>query len=87
MEQVRQILGPGLNLYLAEAAAQLAYDQVDWRVPCALVVGGEASGAGAAARAASTAIAIPMHSGVESLNAAVAGSVILFEAARQRRRA
>lgn len=85
-EQVRQILGPGLNLYLAEAAAQLAYDRVDWHIPCGLVVGGEASGAGAAARTASTAIAIPMHSGVESLNAAVAGSVILFEAARQRRK-
>ena len=84
-EQVRRILGSGPGLYLAEADAQLAYDQVDWCTPCALVVGGEASGAGAPARAESTAIAIPMHSGVESLNAAVAGSVILFEAARQRR--
>lgn len=85
-EQVRQLLGAGAHLYLAEAGAALTYDQVDWRAPCALVVGGEASGAGAAARAAATAIAIPMYSTVESLNAAVAGSVILFEAARQRRR-
>ena len=84
-EQVRQILGPRPDLFLAEAGAQLAYDQVDWRVPCALIVGGEASGAGAPARAEATAIAIPMHSHVESLNAAVAGSIILFEAARQRR--
>ena len=84
-EQVGQLLGSIPHIYLAEADAQLAYDQVDWRVPCALVVGGEASGAGAPARAAATAIAIPMHGGVESLNAAVAGSIILFEAARQRR--
>lgn len=84
-EQVRQILGAGPKLYLAEAGAQLAYDRVDWRAPCVLVVGGEASGASAAARAAATEIAIPMASGVESLNAAVAGSIILFEAARQRR--
>ena len=84
-KQVRQILGAGPNLYLAEAGAQLAYDRVDWRAPCVLVVGGEASGASAAARAAATEIAIPMASGVESLNAAVAGSIILFEAARQRR--
>ena len=84
-EQVRQILGPGLKIYLAEAGAQLAYDQADWCAPCALIVGGEASGAGAPARADATAIAIPMHSSVESLNAAVAGSVIMFEAARQRR--
>jgi len=84
-EQVRQILGSSPNFYLAEAGAELVYDQVDWRAPCVLVVGGEASGAGPEARAASAAIAIPMHGGVESLNAAVAGSVILFEAARQRR--
>ena len=50
-----------------------------------LVVGGEAAGAGVAARTAATAVAIPMQSAVESLNAAVAGSIILFEAARQRR--
>jgi TrmH family RNA methyltransferase len=50
------------------------------------VVGGEAGGAGVAARAAAEAIAIPMQSAVESLNAAVAGAIILFEAARQRRK-
>lgn len=85
--QVEQLLGHEPTLYLAEAGAALAYDAVDWRQPCALVVGGEATGAGPEARAATTAIAIPMQSAVESLNAAVAGSVILFEAARQRRTA
>jgi TrmH family RNA methyltransferase len=84
---VREVLGEGPVLYLAEAAAALPYEAVDWRAPCALIVGGEAQGAGAEARAAATPIAIPMQSAVESLNAAVAGSVILFEAARQRRRA
>ena len=83
--QVEQILDARSTLYLAEAGATLPYDAVDWRQPCALVVGGEAAGAGAGARAAATAIAIPMHNSVESLNAAVAGSIILFEAARQRR--
>jgi TrmH family RNA methyltransferase len=82
--QVQQIVGR-LPLYLAAAGAQLTYDAVDWRQPAALVVGGEAAGAGAEARTAATAIAIPMQNSVESLNAAVAGSVILFEAARQRR--
>lgn len=82
---VRQTLGDVPVVYLAEAGATIAYDQVDWRTPCALVVGGEASGAGAHARAAATPIAVPMQNEVESLNAAVAGSIILFEAARQRR--
>jgi tRNA G18 (ribose-2'-O)-methylase SpoU len=38
-----------------------------------------------AARAHCQPVHIPMHSATESLNAAVAGAVILFEAARQRR--
>ena len=73
------------QLYLAEAQAETLYDQVEWRRPSTLVVGGEAAGASPQARAQAIPIAIPMANGVESLNAAVAGSVILFEAARQRR--
>jgi TrmH family RNA methyltransferase len=82
---VWQTLPSGQPLYLAEQHAALAYDQVDWRQPAVLVVGGEAAGASAAVRARATPIAIPMLGRVESLNAAVAGAVILFEAARQRR--
>lgn len=83
---VQQWLAPGQQIFVAEGRASLAYDQVDWRPPVALVVGGEAEGAGAAARAVATPIQIPMQGQVESLNAAVAGAIILFEAARQRRR-
>jgi TrmH family RNA methyltransferase len=84
-EHVRAVLGDRLPLYLAAADAPLTYDTVDWRTPGALIVGGEAAGAGAEARAAAVPIAIPMQRQVESLNAAIAGSIILFEAARQRR--
>jgi TrmH family RNA methyltransferase len=73
-------------LYLAEAAGTMDYDAVDWSQAVTLVVGGEASGAGEWVRRRAVAISIPMRSTTESLNAAVAGSVILFEAARQRRR-
>ena len=70
----------------AAAAAAAAYDAVDWRQPAALIVGSEAEGVGPEVAAlATTAAAIPLAPGVESLNAAVAGAVILFEAARQRR--
>jgi len=48
-------------------------------------VGGEAAGASAAAIDTATLISIPMYGSAESLNAGVAGSIILFEAARQRR--
>jgi TrmH family RNA methyltransferase len=53
----------------------------------ALIIGGEAAGAGAVARRRAQPVAIPMARATESLNAAVAGAVILFEAARQRRMA
>lgn len=85
-DEVAGTLHPAQRLYVAEAAAELAYDQVEWTRPAALVIGGEASGAGAAARQLAQPIRIPMAGGVESLNAAVAGAVILFEAARQRRK-
>jgi TrmH family RNA methyltransferase len=73
--------------YLAEAGASLSYDDVDWRQPAALIIGSEAHGPTAEARRlARASISIPMRGAVESLNAGIAGSVILFEAARQRRR-
>ena len=65
---------------------QLTYEAVDWTVPSALVVGGEAAGASKVATELATGIvSIPMAEGTESLNAAMAATVILFEAARQRR--
>ena len=71
---------------LAEAGATLAYDRHDWTAPTVLVLGGEAHGASEKARTfADCIVGIPMDSRVESLNAAVAGGVLLFEAARQRR--
>ncbi len=77
----------GLALWLAEARAGLAYQQVDWRAPSALIIGSEAAGPSLAARRlASSPINIPMPGQAESLNAAVAAGIILFEAARQRLR-
>jgi TrmH family RNA methyltransferase len=76
----------GLRPWLAEAGGQRAYDEVDWRQPTAVVVGGEAAGPSAAARDwAQGSVRIPMAGGSESLNAATAAAILLFEAARQRR--
>lgn len=72
----------------ATADASLSYDAVDWTGPVAVIIGGEAEGVGEALTTWSTcAASIPLASRVESLNAAVAGAVMLFEAARQRRHA
>jgi TrmH family RNA methyltransferase len=76
----------GVRILLADVRAEQTHYEVDWTQPSALIIGGEAYGASREARElAAATIAIPMHGGAESLNAAMAASVILFEAARQRR--
>jgi TrmH family RNA methyltransferase len=84
-EDVTEYLAAGQAVVVADAAAQLDYDRFDWRQPTALVIGGEANGPSHEARVSGQAIGIPMRGGTESLNAAMAGTAILFEAARQRR--
>ena len=83
----------GLDVWLAAAGEGTPYDRVDWTRPVALIVGGEARGAGdeageliaGAGRGGS--VCIPMPGQTESLNAAVAAGILLFEALRQRRAA
>ncbi len=79
----------GDHVYASDAEAEQAYDNIDWRVPSALIVSNEAHGLGHEARELANRlgglISIPMSVGTESLNAAMAVAVILFEAARQRR--
>ena len=75
------------HVYAADADASMPYYAADWRQPGALVLGSEAHGLSVEAYSyVSKTIAIPMRGGAESLNVAVAGSVILFEALRQRTR-
>lgn len=75
----------GLQILLAVPSEGRPYWDVDWRQPTALIIGGEAAGASAEAdRLATGRVTIPMREGTESLNAAVAASILLFEAARQR---
>jgi len=55
-------------------------------LPCAIFVGSEGHGLPAEVEhAADARISVPISDAVESLNAAVAASVVLYEAARQRR--
>jgi RNA methyltransferase, TrmH family len=75
----------GLSRYLATAGGEQDYTAVDWQRPSALIIGSEAGGAGREAhRLADSTISIPMRAATESLNAAVAAGIILFEALRQR---
>ena len=64
-------------------AGSLPADACDLRGSCAIVIGNEARGVSASWRAAARQISIPTR-GVESLNAALAAGILLYEARRQR---
>jgi TrmH family RNA methyltransferase len=89
-EDIQALLKPALpglplTVYLADAKGETAYTEADFRLPTTLVIGGEAAGAGGQAeQLADYHIHIPMPGGMESLNAAVAAAVLMFEVLRQR---
>jgi TrmH family RNA methyltransferase len=75
----------GLKIWIAEAGQGAPYSKVDWRPPSALVIGSEAVGPGGAIRELDAGYTqIPISPAAESLNAAIAAAIILFEIARQR---
>ena len=62
----------------------VAYTQADLKAPAAIIVGSEAHGVGKDLIQAARPFHIPMPGGGESLNAAAAGAILIFEAVRQR---
>lgn len=65
--------------------AQTLYDKADLTGPLALVVGSEGKGISRLVREhCDLLVKLPMHGTINSLNAAVAGSIALYEALRQR---
>ena len=82
-EEIQQ-LTEGLNVFLADMDGRSCWE-TDFRQPLALIIGGEAEGASEQAqKLASQKVSIPMNGKIESLNAAAAGSVLMFEVVRQR---
>ena len=76
----------GIRSYAAHLKGKNSYDQEDYTRGTAFLIGNEGNGLrDEVADAAECYIKIPMCGEVESLNAAVASSVLMFEAARQRR--
>jgi len=84
-EEIEKMLQvAGLKVFIADMNGQSCWE-TDLRRPIALVIGGEADGASESARKlANQKISIPMSGKIESLNAGVAGSILMFEVVRQR---
>jgi TrmH family RNA methyltransferase len=77
----------GFKTVAASVDAKLFHTDADLTGSCCVLIGNEAAGLSERARRfADMAVKIPMANGVESLNAAVAGGVLLYEAGRQRRK-
>jgi 23S rRNA (guanosine2251-2'-O)-methyltransferase len=75
----------GLRIAGAEADAPLTAREADLRGPLAIVIGSEGQGLGPAVRRrVDVTMRIPMRGTIDSLNAAVAGSILVFEALAQR---
>ena len=75
----------GISVWGGAAEGAIQLDQADLRGPVALIVGGEGRGLRTAvARRCSSLVQIPQRGHVASLNASVAGAILLYEAVRQR---
>ncbi|MDW8130837.1 MAG: RNA methyltransferase [Bryobacterales bacterium] len=73
----------GLELYAASPTGRHLLGETDLTRDCALIIGSEGRGVRPKLRAAAKELRIPTR-GVESLNAAMAATVLLYEASRQR---
>jgi len=76
----------GIKSYAAHLDGKNSYDKEDYRKGTAILIGNEGNGLrDEVSKNADIWVRIPMEGQVESLNAAIAASILMFEVARQRR--
>jgi 23S rRNA (guanosine2251-2'-O)-methyltransferase len=65
-----------------------SYDQIDYNMDCAIVLGAEGKGLhDLVRRKCDLLVSLPMKGSVSSLNVSVAGGIVMYEVERQRRQA
>jgi TrmH family RNA methyltransferase len=80
IETLTQIKDGGVPIYAAHLAGAVRYDTVDYGLKSAIMIGNEANGLTVEASTLATrCIKIPMEGSVESLNAAIAAAVLMYE--------
>ena len=84
---VKSLSSQGIRTYAAHLNGKNDYDEEDYTEGCAFLIGNEGNGLrDEVSECADCLIRIPMCGKAESLNAAVAAAVLMFEAGRQRRK-
>lgn len=86
-ETIAQMKKHGITVYAAHLQGRQTYDKENYRAKTAFLIGNEGNGLRQeVAEAADVWIRIPMEGEAESLNAAVAAAVLMYEVNRQRRK-
>ena len=81
-----EIKSRGIHVLATSSHKGIAISDIDLRQPVAFIIGNEGAGVPKDVLAqADETVAIPQASSVESLNAGIAASILLYEAARQRK--
>ncbi len=86
-ETMKELQKKGISLYAAHLKGEHAYDEEDYTGACGFLIGNEGNGlSDEIANLADSYIKIPMEGEVESLNAAISATLLMYEANRQRRK-
>lgn len=87
LELLKELQEKGIRTYAAHLDGKNNYDEENYRESCAFLIGNEGNGLrDEVADNADIWIKIPMCGQVESLNAAIASSILMYEVSRQRRK-
>ena len=86
LEDMDKLHEQGITTYAAHLKGKGCYDEESYRSPTAFLIGNEGNGlSDELSEKAKQYIKIPMQGQLESLNAAVAAAILMYEASRQRR--
>lgn len=84
---LEELKNNGISLYAAHLKGTLSYDEPDYTSACGFLIGNEGNGlSDEIANCADEYIRIPMEGKVESLNAAISATLLMYECNRQRRK-
>jgi TrmH family RNA methyltransferase len=86
MTDMEKLHENGITTYAAHLKGKGFYDEESYQGPTAFLIGNEGNGlSDELSEKAKQYIKIPMEGQLESLNAAVAAAILMYEASRQRR--